>query len=157
MDVCCKICDPQALYYTFTNSTWGCKSHATAASVSLLYLKLNQRINVITVLKPHLSEPIMTFWKLLTTTNSPILPLLDSSAAFDSVDYTISLSRLTNRFGIRDTALNWFRSYLQLYIKQFLSVNGIDSSLKDLQYGVPQRPVFMVLYCILFTQVDWVR
>ena len=39
--------------------------------VSRLCLKnFNQRINVIiTVLKPHLSESIMTFWKLLTTTN----------------------------------------------------------------------------------------
>ena len=66
--------------------------------------------------------------------NKSVIPLLlDLSAAVDTVDHTISVSRLANRFGIRDTALNWFLSYLQLR-KQFVSVNGIDSSLKDLQY-----------------------
>ena len=63
--------------------------------------------------------------------------MLHLSAAFDTVDHTILVSRLANRFGIRENALNWFRSYLQL-CKQFVTVNGIDSSLKDLQYGVPQ-------------------
>ena len=38
---------------------------------------------------------------------------------------------------VRGTALNWFRSYLQSR-KQFVSVNGIDSSLRNLQCGVPQ-------------------
>ena len=72
-------------------------------------------------------------------------------AAFDTVDRTILVSRLANRFGIRDTALNWFRSYLQLR-KQFVSVNGIDlSALKDLQYGVPQGSVLGPLLCSLYT------
>ena len=55
-----------------------------------------------------------------------------------------------NRFGIRDTALNWFRSYLQLR-KQFVSVNGIDSSLKYLQYRVPQGSVLGPLLYSLYT------
>ena len=72
-------------------------------------------------------------------------------AAFDTVDHTILVSRLANRFGIRDTALNWFRSYLQLR-KQFVSVNGIDlSAIKDLQYGVPQGSVLGPLLCSLYT------
>ena len=71
-------------------------------------------------------------------------------AAFDTVDQTILVSRLSNRFGIRDTALNWFRSYLQLR-KQFVSVNGIDlSAIKDLQYGVPQGSVLGPLLCSLY-------
>ena len=79
-----------------------------------------------------------------------IILLLDLSAAFDTVDHTILVSRLANRFGIRDTALNWFRSYLQLR-KQFVFVNGIDSPLKDLQYGVPQETVLGPLLCSLYT------
>ena len=75
--------------------------------------------------------------KTVDDNKSVILLLLDLSAAFDTVDPTILVSGLANRFGIRDTALNSFLSYLQLR-KQFVSVNGIDSSLNDLQYGVPQ-------------------
>ena len=76
--------------------------------------------------------------------------MLHLSVAFDNVDHTILVSRLVNRFGIRDTALNWFRSYLQLR-KQFVSVNGIDSSLKDLQYRVPQESVLGPLLYSLYT------
>ena len=88
--------------------------------------------------------------KAVDDNKSVVLLLLDLSAAFDTVDHTILVSRLANRFGIRDTALNWFRSYLQLR-KQYVSVNGIDSSLKDLQYGVPQGSVLGLLLYSLYT------
>ena len=108
--------------------------------------------DVITLLKTQLSESIITFCKLLTTTNLLFYYCLTYQlAAFDTDDHTILVSRLANRFGIRDTALNWFRSYLQLR-KQFVSVNGIDlSALKDLQYGVPQGSVLGPLLCSLYT------
>ena len=37
-----------------------------------------------------------------------ILLLLDLSAAFDTVDHTILIERLANRFGLCDLALAWF-------------------------------------------------
>ena len=47
--------------------------------------------------------------------------LLDLSAAFDSTDHEIMLNRLEFSFGIKGTALAWFKSYLELR-KQYVQI-----------------------------------
>jgi len=74
--------------------------------------------------------------------NLVILVLLDLSAAFDTVDHGILLSRLSNRFGITGTVLEWFRSYLSDRT-QFVQVNGACSAPHVLEFGRYRRDPFL--------------
>ena len=56
------------------------------------------------------------------------------------------LSRLSQSFGIKGTALNWFSPYLSEG-KQFVCVNGTASSHRDLPYGVPLGSVLARALC----------
>ena len=68
-----------------------------------------------------------------------LLFLLDLSDAFDTIDHSIFLSCLSYSFGISDTVLAWFTSYLTDRT-QTISVNGSKSFPAPLHYGVPQGP-----------------
>ena len=81
---------------------------------------------------------------------SVILLLLDLSAAFDTVDNSIMLSKLRDRFGVNGTVLAWFESYLTSR-KQFVQVNGCRSTQRSLQRGVPQGSVLGSLLYLLYT------
>lgn len=76
-----------------------------------------------------------------------MLVLLDLSAAFDTVDHSLLLERMSSGMGVADTALSWFESYLSDR-QQKVCIRGSVSSLHKLKYGVPQGSV---LGPILFT------
>ena len=65
-----------------------------------------------------------------------ILVLLDMSAAFDTVEYEILLSRLKQRFGMSGPALMWMRSYLSDR-SQSVNLPGGVSSKSSVACGVP--------------------
>src|SRR5688572_14231630 len=70
---------------------------------------------------------------------------LDLAKAFDTIDtiflviYHILLKKLS-LYGIRNTQLNWFKSYLDNRM-QLVSCNGTKSPLKLIKYGVPQGSI----------------
>ena len=86
----------------------------------------------------------------LNNDNISVLLLLDLSAAFDTIDHQILLSRLNSVFGIQSTALQWFQSYLSDRY-QSTSVNNPSSSPSQLMYGVPQSSVLGPILFVLYT------
>ena len=69
-----------------------------------------------------------------------ILVLLDLTAAFDTVDHNILVSRLQHLVGISGSALNWFRSYLEGR-SMCVRLGGSESRSALLSYGVPQGSI----------------
>ena len=69
---------------------------------------------------------------------------VDLQKAFDTVEHDILLSKLEH-YGIRGLANEWFKSYLSNR-KQYVSINGYDSNLADVKFGVPQGSVLGPLY-----------
>ena len=76
-----------------------------------------------------------------------VAPLLDLSAAFDTVDHEIMCRRMERLLGLRGKPLAWFRSYLTAR-SQCVSVEEALSEIICLLFGVPQGSV---LGPILFT------
>ena len=80
--------------------------------------------------------------------SSAILLMLDLSAAFDTIDHDILLSRLCNVYGITGNALDWFKSYLTGRIQRVVIEDSVSVD-QELDFGVPRGSVLGPrIYCM---------
>src|SRR4051812_20966950 len=83
------------------------------------------------------------------------LVLLDLSAAFDTIDHNILLSRLTSNFGISGSALSLISSYLSNR-SQSVSIQSHLSPSAPISTGVPQGSVLgPLLFCLYTTPLTY--
>ena len=73
---------------------------------------------------------------------------VDLQLSFDTVGHDILLTNLAH-YGVRGLANDWFKSYLSDR-KQFVSINGHDSNLAFVLYGVPQGSVLGPLLFLIY-------
>ena len=90
----------------------------------------------------HSTETLLTkiFNDIMISGNSgqvTMMVLLDLSAAFDTIDHDILIERLDKTYGIQDTALKRFKSYISDRT-QSVAINNTISDTTTLKYGVPQ-------------------
>ena len=76
----------------------------------------------------------------LSEGNISVLALLDFSSAFDSIDHPILVHRLHTDFGLTDTVLQWYLSYLTDR-SHYDSLSNHCSALAPVHSGVPQGSV----------------
>ena len=79
-----------------------------------------------------------------------LLVSLDLSAAFDTVDHQILMSRLQHDFKIVDSALLWLGLYLT-NLSQFPKIGKTSSLILPLSAGVSQGSVFGSLLFVIYT------
>jgi len=72
----------------------------------------------------------------------------DLRKAFDTVDSNILYKKLFN-LGVRGSELNWFKSYLTDR-KQFVCINGKNSSMQNIKIGVPQGSILGPLLFLIY-------
>ena len=78
----------------------------------------------------------------------PVLSLHNMSAAFDSVDHSLLITRLRATFGCSGTVLEWFISYLSCRTQSvFVGHESTPSVLKSgVQQGSLLEPHLFTLY-----------
>ena len=85
------------------------------------------------------------------TKNKVVLLLLDLSAAFDTVNHNLLLSKLKKHYGLSSVVLKWFQSYLAE--RSFtVSIKQSRSNRCYLRIGVPQGSILGPILFILYTK-----
>ena len=80
-----------------------------------------------------------------------VLLLLDLSAAFDTINHKLLLTKLRSVYGISGRALQWIQSYLAGRTFK-VCVNRVSSTECLLEIGVPQGSILGPLLFILYTK-----
>ena len=68
--------------------------------------------------------------------------------AFETIDRDILLKKLSC-YDIKDKELKWFSSYLTKR-RQITKVNGVESSMRENDYGVPHGSILGALLFIIY-------
>ena len=92
-----------------------------------------------------LSLASLTIRKNLDEENIGCGIFVDLQKTFDTIERHIPLSKLEH-YGVRGLANAWFKSYLSNR-KQYVSINGYNSNLADVKFGVPQGSVLGLKFC----------
>ena len=94
----------------------------------------------------NLHEPLQS---AVDNKGAAILVLLDLSAAFDTIDHSILLTRMETMLGVKGLALDWFRAYL-LKQTQCIKIKDTLSDGQELKWAVPQGYVLGALLFLTY-------